>query len=173
MPQQSWFIAIEIPEPVKTEIEAIKQRISSAYGTYSVLKSPAHITIVPPFYWGNGLALLNSIHNFAFNSFIITLKGFQKFESKVVYIGVQDHSELISLYTHFNQYFFDLFPPLKRKPTFPFHPHVTVGNRDWKQEQFKKCCDEYLVKDFTGSVICNKLTLYELKSGKWSAFTGE
>lgn len=170
MSKQSWFIAIEIPEPVKADIEEIKKQIAHDYETLSVLKSPAHITIVPPFYWGNGEELGRVVQSFSFTPFVIYLDGYDAFESKVVFIKIQNHEPLRKLYEAFNTYFYHHYPQLKRKPTFAFHPHITVGNRDWKPENFRRCVHDFAHQVFMAEVICARLTLYTLVEGKWVPF---
>lgn len=173
MPKQSWFIAFEIPEPVKTEIENIKIQISNQYGTLSVLKSPAHITIVPPFFWDNGVELNRIVQTFSFNPIKLQLDGYGSFDSKVVFIKIGNHQPLESFYEAFNQFFFEKYPSLKRTPTFPFHPHITVGNRDWKTEDFKRCLSDFSGREFTKEITLASLTLFKLINGKWESFKGE
>ena len=164
---ESYFIAIHLPEPLHTEIEKIKRNISEKYGTRSVLKSPPHITIVPPFFWGNEEELITIVQHFSFPSFPIELNNYNAFQASVVYIDIVPNPAIQELHTLFNTYFLDRYPQLKKRHPFPFHPHITVGNRDWKKEQFIACWNEMRDQAFTGSFMFEKLSLLKLVNGLW------
>ncbi len=163
----SYFIAINIPEPLNTEIETIKRRISEKYGTRSVLKSPPHITIIPPFFWGNEEELITLAKGFSYPEFSLQLQGYGSFPLGVVYIDVVKNDPLNELHTQFTQYFYGAYPQLKKRPLFSFHPHITVGNRDWKTEQFNECWKEMKDQKFENSFSFKKLSLLKNVNGLW------
>ena len=163
----SYFIAITISEPLNTEIETIKRKISAEYKTKSVLKSPPHITIVPPFFWSNEEELITTVKQFSFPEFTIELNGFSTFSIGVVFIDVKNNVQMDQLHISFSDVFFRAYPQLKKKPLFPFHPHITIGNRDWKKEQFNKCWNEMSAKEFKESFSYKGLTLLKNVDGLW------
>ena len=163
----SYFIAVTIPDPLNSEIESIKKNISEKYGTKSVLKSPPHITIVPPFFWGNEEGLIKSVIEFTFPEFKIELNGYNSFPLGVVYIDVVENNSLQELNTQFSNYFADTCFQLNKRHPFPFQPHITVGNRDWKKEQFNLCWNEMKDKKFLGSFSFTKLSLLKNVNGLW------
>jgi len=168
MPQNhSYFIAITLPEPLHTEVEEIKKHISKTYHTKSVLKSPVHITIVPPFFWGNEAELLETVTQFSFSPFSIQLKNHQRFEQRVVFINVVENPLLMNLYKDFNTSFFQKFSGLNKKRPYIFHPHITIGNRDWKPEYFNKCWNDFKDKKYENSFECKKLTLLKNVNNLW------
>jgi 2'-5' RNA ligase len=168
MPQnESYFIAITLPEPLHSEIESMKKSISEKYGTRSVLRSPAHITIVPPFFWGNETELLDFLNSFSFPEFDIELKDYKRFEQRVIFIDVVENKQLLDLHHQFNAEFFQRFSGLNKKRPYIFHPHITIGNRDWKPEMFKKCWDEYKDQEFSASFECKQLTLLKNVNSLW------
>ncbi len=163
----SYFIAIPIPEPLNTQIESIKREISLNFGTKSVLKSPPHITMIPPFFWGNEEQLLMLVDGFSFPSFEIRLKNYDFFQLGVVFIDVVENQDLVKLHQQFEDVFYTSYPQLKKKAKFPFHPHITVGNRDWKKESFLKCWEEKKNEKFEEIFFCKKLTLLKNINGLW------
>lgn len=170
MPQNnSYFIAVTIPEPLNTEIEDIKRKISIEYQTKSVLKSPSHITIVPPFFWSNEEELLTMVQQFSFPEFNIQLSGYKTFPIGVVFIDVKNNEQMDQLHISFSDVFFRDFPQLKKKPHFPFQPHITVGNRDWKKEQFNRCWNDMKDKNFETEFSYKKLTLLKNTNGLWKS----
>ncbi len=168
MPQNhSYFIAITLPEPLRSEIENLKRHISVTYHTKSVLKSPAHITIIPPFFWGNETELLEELNEFTCPPFTIQLKNYQRFNQRVVYIDVVENSQLMHLYEMFNTRFYERFSGLNKKRPYVFHPHITIGNRDWKPEQFNKCWNDFKDKEYSAQFEYTKLTLLKNINSLW------
>lgn len=163
----SYFIAINLPEPLNTKIERIKKGISEEYGTKSVLKSPPHITIVPPFFWGNEEELIELVRDFAYPPFHIELNGYKAFEIGVVYIDVVENKHITQLHQQFNTQFFGRYPQLKKKYPFPFQPHITVGNRDWKWAEFKRCWDNIKDTSFEDAFEFRQLSLLKNINGLW------
>lgn len=168
---ESYFIAITIPEPFNTEIEKLKRNISEEYGTKSVLKSPAHITIVPPFFWGNEVGLLTIVKEFSFPSFEIKLHNFGYFDLGVVFIDVEENEKLYQLHKVFNELFFDTYPSLRKKALFPFQPHVTVGNRDWKWNEFTRCWADMKDEKYEAAFPFLKLSLLKNTNGLWQVLS--
>ena len=66
-----YYIAIVVPEPLQSEITAFKTAIHQRFGAKSALKSPAHITLFPPFRWeiSNEKTLKTAIDDFSFSFF--------------------------------------------------------------------------------------------------------
>lgn len=164
---ESYFIAITIPEPFNTEIEKLKRNISEEYGSKSVLKSPAHITIIPPFFWGNEEGLMTIVKEFSFPSFELKLRNFGFFDLGVVFIDVEENEQLFRLHQTFNALFFETYSSLKRKTLFPFQPHVTVGNRDWKWAEFTRCWADIKEKKYEAAFPYLKLSLLKNINGLW------
>jgi 2'-5' RNA ligase len=168
MPQNhSYFIAITLSEPLYSEIETIKKNIAEKYGTRSVLRSPAHITIIPPFFWGNETELLEVINQFQFPAFTIELKNYNRFSERVIFIDVVENKKLLDLHQEFNAYFFKKYPGINKRHPYIFHPHITVGNRDWKNENFNRCWNELKDREFQASFECKKLTLLKNINSQW------
>jgi len=163
----SYFIAITLPEPIHSEVESLKKKIYENYHTRSVLKSPAHITIVPPFFWSNENELIEMVNSFYFKEFPVHLKNYGAFPPSVVYVDVVEDKNMLELYTSFNQYFYNRYPSLKKRHPYPFHPHVTVGNRDWKKEDFTRCWNEMKDKTYDAGFTFGKLSLLKLTESKW------
>lgn len=168
----SYFIAITLPDPLHSQIESIKKNISEKYGTKSVLRSPAHITIVPPFFWGNETELLETLNGFSYSEFTIELKNYQRFLERVIYIDVVENNPgsslgLLELHQQFNAYFFERYPGINKRHPYPYQPHVTIGNRDWKPEQFNKCWDEYRDAEFSSKFNFRKLSLMKNINSLW------
>src|SRR3954471_7813802 len=91
MPSKKYFIAIVIPDPIFTEIEAVKDRLFRDHGLKGALRSPAHITLHRPFDWKTEKEelLLSRLEQFSFDEkFNIEIDGFDVFEPRVIFANV-------------------------------------------------------------------------------------
>src|SRR5574339_451119 len=83
-----YFIAIVVPEEINQQILKWKNYFKENFECTVALKSPAHITIIPPFWMNEELEndLVPSIRECSTteNKFEITLKDFSAFKQKVL-----------------------------------------------------------------------------------------
>ena len=87
-PKRLYFLAAIPPEPLQTEMMQLKRQAGERFGSYHSLNSPAHITLIPPFY-----ATKEEIEDFseALKKFIekfppleLSLKDFDRFCADLV-----------------------------------------------------------------------------------------
>lgn len=173
MPSKKYFIAILIPEPIFSEIEAIKQTLYSKYGLKGALRSPAHITLHRPFEWKEEKEnlLIEKLAQFKFESpFNIELKNFAFFEPRVIYVDVLQQIYLNDLHeqlTHFAKRELKLFN--EAEDMRGFHPHVTIAFRDLKKNLYYELKKEFENKKFEASFIFKEFYLLKL-SKTWEVF---
>jgi 2'-5' RNA ligase len=55
-----------------------------------------------------------------------------------------------------------------KKDDRPFHPHITIANRDMKPARFEKAWEHFSNKEFTESFDTNSIFLLKLNDGKWN-----
>ena len=92
------FIAITTPSEIDSEILLFKHYMLDRYGCKVALRSPAHITLVPPFDLPDAQrALLEQVLlEFAADvaDFRIELKNFASFPPRVIYVDVVPNKPL-------------------------------------------------------------------------------
>ena len=93
-----YFIAIIAPEEIDQQVLIWKNYFKEHFECTVALKSPAHITITPPFWMKEDLendlkASINKYSN-AKNKFEITLKDFNSFKPKVIFVDVMKNEQL-------------------------------------------------------------------------------
>lgn len=168
---QKYFIAIVPPEPLLSEIQNIKQSIYANYQSKGALRSPGHITLHMPFSFDESKEdkLINCLSEFQFNSiFPISLNNFDCFEPRVIFINVQQQSELFDLQKQ-------LVSHVKRHLNIfnqsddmrGFHPHVTIAFRDLKKAVFYKVWEEYKSKTFFETFSCNSISVLKHQKEEW------
>lgn len=171
---QKYFIAIIPPEPVFSEIEAIKKEVSEKYNNKSALRSPPHITLHMPFEWKSEKehVVIETLNSFHFNSVFKTeLKNYNCFEPKVIFIDVVKNEMLSGLQsalvnhikTHLNV--FNQANDLRG-----FHPHVTIAFRDLKKTAFYEMMKEYRLKPYSAVFPVNSFHLLKHTGKIWSAY---
>lgn len=100
---------------------------------------------------------------------VITLKGFDAFAPRVIFINVVRSQELLNLqadlmaYTESNLGIVD-----KVSKTRPFAPHMTVAFRDLKKQNFRDAWPEFEKRQLHFEFTADKLTLLLHDGQRWN-----
>lgn len=127
-----YFIAILCPPELDKKINRYKLWMKEQFGCSVALKSPAHITLVPPFWLqvDKEPELIEVFHLFSsdITDLKITLKGFGHFNKKVLFVAVEQNPGLEELKFQTQNYFIRNTGDAIKKDDRPFHPHVTIAS---------------------------------------------
>jgi len=160
---------------MQTEVQQIQNYFRDRYGTKAALKSPPHITLIPPFELSSDRleSLQSELEKFAKtrSPFPINLSGFAAFPPRVIYIDVQANPTLQSLYVDItaslsNQ--LDIVDPYANRP---FVPHMTVGFRDLTPDKFELAWAEFCDRSIELEFVPRKITLLVHDQQKWQALS--
>jgi 2'-5' RNA ligase len=165
------FIAILAPEEINQQILEWKQYMLNRFHCKVALKSPAHITLIPPF----GLAadaepeMKEMLQSFAAGqqSFSITLKDFAAFKPRVIYADIVPNPLLGALKTSLELTLFQSKRFNIKKEDRPFHPHVTIANRDLKKEDFPLAWQYFQQRSYEASFTANAIALLRHNDQLW------
>lgn len=147
-----YFVAIVLPEPCLSKVEAIKKDLQKQYGLKGALRCPAHITLHRPFVWDETKEerLINTLRAFeGGDQFGIQLQNFNFFTPRVVYVDVHAEPALDELYRKLvkhvkqNLHLFNEADDLRG-----FHPHVTIASRDLKKKEFSALYERFSRSEF-------------------------
>ena len=148
------------------------------FNCFVALRSPAHITLVPPFWMNDDLEnkLENSISQFSQrqSSFQIHLKNFAAFKPKVIYVDVLLTPPLQTLHDELQGYLIagGLFPI--KKDDRPFHPHVAVATRDLHKKAFYDAWERFKEEPYEASCRVKEISLLKHDQKKWDViFTSQ
>ena len=87
-----YFVALVAPPGINEDVLKWKNFFRERYECMVALKSPAHITLIPPFWMKEELEddLIRSLEEFsvAKNKFPVELKNFDAFKPTVIYVDV-------------------------------------------------------------------------------------
>jgi 2'-5' RNA ligase len=134
-----YFIALVAPDEINKQVLKWKQLMFDRFNCSVALRSPAHITLIPPFWMNPELEaeLQESIRSFAElqNVFEIELQNFSFFKPSVIFVEVIKNDKLQQLHENLTSYLIDKNFNIK-KDERPFHPHVTIAARDVQKKVF-------------------------------------
>src|SRR5215468_2128285 len=148
------------------------------FGCLVALRSPAHVTLVPPFWMIHELQkkLEERIENFARQQFPfeISLRNFAAFKARVIYMDVPEAKPLRALYDRLFNFLITLntFPIAKDER--PFHPHVTVATRDLQKKSFHQAWEIFKEKKYEAQWLVNSISLLRHNQNNWDVvFTSQ
>ncbi len=135
-----YYIAIVPPEPIASEIKAFKTYAGDHFGSYHALRSPAHITLVPPFHWAvediERVKTVLSDFSKKQNIFDLHYSNFNCFEPRVVFVDVRPSEALLELRNALLETLKTALEFNQRTKRDTFHPHTTISYRYTNDEQF-------------------------------------
>ena len=167
-----FYIAVLCGPEIDKKIQAHKVWMRERFGCTVALKSAAHITLIPPFWLANEQEqlLIETLHSFATSvqPFTIHLKNFAHFSNKVIFAAVEENHLLGSLRKATEDHFMVPFHNSIKPDDRPFHPHVTIANRDIKPGDFNKAWAHFEKLHFDETFEASKISLLKLSPGKWN-----
>lgn len=167
-----YFLAILCPPLVDDKVLRFKHWVKEQFGSVVALKSPAHITLIPPF-WLEEVrekGLLQSLQSFTsdMEELEIQLEGFSHFGKKVLFVQVKESPSLQELQLQTENHFLEPFGDNIKKDNRPFHPHITIANRDIKPGDFEKAWQYFSKKVFKETFRTKTISLLKLSTDKWN-----
>ena len=173
-----YFIAIVAPEDIDQQVLKWKNFFKDRYDCSAALKSPAHITIIPPFWMNEELEndLIDSIREFSIakTEFEIALKDFAAFKPKVIFVDIVKSKILNGLYQSFSDFIFSQNKFPIKKEDRPFHPHVTLATRDLYKKAFQEAWEIFSNKKYEALWIVSGISLLRHNKKNWDViFTSQ
>lgn len=167
-----YFIAVVCPPELDKKLLGYKLWMKEKFGCVVALKSPAHVTLVPPF-WLNEekeKELLAVFRNFSSDmaEIEIELDGFSHFGKRVLFANVVANPALEELQQQAESYFVESFPAEIRNDERPFRPHITIATRDMKPSAFEKAWEVFAMKEFIECFSAHNISLLKLSPGRWN-----
>ncbi len=166
-----YFIAVIAPEDINQQVLKWKQMMKERYGCEVALRSPAHITLLPPFWMKDEIEpyLVDSLNYFSKkeSGFEIQLQNFSHFKPKVIFIDVIKNEKLIALQQNLHNYLISTSKFPAEKDDRPFHPHVTIATRDLHKKSFYEAWEYFKEKNYEAEWICNGLSLLRHNKKNW------
>lgn len=135
------------------------------------LKSPSHITLVPPFWLEDDkeqqlISDIDSLskHLYTFN---ISTSNFSAFKPKTIFIAVTSSKQLNEVKKATDEVFKnDSFYNIKID-TRPFHPHITIATRDLFKKHFFEIWPWFAERKFEEEWIAEGISILRHNKKNW------
>ncbi|NND32874.1 MAG: 2'-5' RNA ligase family protein [Saprospiraceae bacterium] len=170
MPESLYFLAVLPPPSTAEEITAFKHVIADRYGSIHALKSPPHITLIPPF-WKHDADMHHLVNDLIVWSltkrcFDLELLNFDCFKPRVIYVDIVKNRDLESLQKALSEHLKEKWE-INSKVRNAFHPHMTIAFRDLEPKAFYQAWDYFKHRSYQARFHCNALYLLKHFRGKW------
>jgi 2'-5' RNA ligase len=173
-----YFIALVLPTEIDEHILKWKLFMKERFNCSVALRSPAHITLVTPFWMASDLEdkLEESMSQFSNRQppFEVHLKNFAAFKPTVIYVDVLPSPALQTLHDQLHEYIIvqNLFPVKKEER--PFHPHVTIATRDLHKKAFYEAWETFKRKNYEALAMIREISLLKHNQKNWDViFTSQ
>ena len=164
-----YFTAIVLPSALNEKVLKYKNRMLEKYGCRVALKSPAHITLLPPFWMNEEREeeFFNDVHAVSHTkSFSMVTNDFSSFQPGTIFIAVKKNDELSGLKTlsdaHFSKKDYGV-----KIDSRPFHPHITIATRDLHKKDYKEAWDYFREKKFEEEWTVTSISVLKHNGRQW------
>jgi 2'-5' RNA ligase len=167
-----FFIALLPPKEIADKIIALQKEVAEKFDCRHALKSPPHITLVPPFRCNDELekVIIEPLRDFFSQtaSFEIQLHGFSCFErNRVIFIDLVRNGHLEKIYFDLQNFADDNIPVKLHEKHAQFTPHITIASRDLRKEMFREAWSEFRERAFEGAFDSSSAWLLRHSGTEW------
>lgn len=167
-----FYIAIIPSILICEEVIDFKRYADEHFNSRKAFRSPAHITLQPPFQWNvhdlhpirENLKTFVQLHQ----PFEIQLRDFKAFPPRVIYIDVVENSDLTHLHHSLQENMATNFGMMDRKKTF--EPHITIAYKDLDKAIFPKAWQYYSKVRYRRTFMLEALTILKYNGTIWEIF---
>lgn len=159
-----YFVALLPDAGIQAEVTAFKEAARDRFGSGHALKSPPHITLVPPFRVAQTPLFLSEIAS-RLEPFPVQLRHFDRFGKRVIFVGVENSEALQQCQRETSRAF---EAALNLRPdNRPFHPHMTVAFRDLPVQRFPAAWAYFAGISYERTFTASGLTLLRHTGAGW------
>ncbi len=168
---EMYFIAIILPPALNEKVLKYKTMMKEKYGSAVALKSPAHITLLPPCWMDPAFeeSLRNDLDLLATGTrpFEICTNDFSAFGHRTLFIATAA-SDALQLLKERTDVFFYLHRQYRLQPDMrPFHPHITIATRDLPKNNFHEAWSYFQSKTFRECWTADGISLLRHNKKNW------
>jgi 2'-5' RNA ligase len=160
-----YFMALLPDLGIQEEVTSFKQMAQERFGSSQALKSPAHITLVPPFRTDRSdFSVLQTVANNQ-TPFTVQLRNFDRFGNRVIFVDVVPEPTLLGfqkVLANFCASQLDIAPDSR-----PFHPHMTVAFKDISRSVFPEAWGYFAAQSYERTFTAQAITLLVHAGQRW------
>lgn len=167
-----YFYALIPPKDIQADVTKVKLDFKERFESVHSLKSPPHITLIPPFRYklASESKLIGTLDDFVSNeiTFQQKLQDFGFFPPRVIFINVDKSENLKRLFHRFKIHMdAKLNISSLTRGGIRFSPHMTVAHRDLTKENFNKAKPQYENKHISFEFEVNEINLLKHDGMRW------
>lgn len=160
-----YFMAL-LPDPgIQEEVTRFKQTAQERFGSSQALKSPAHITLIPPFRTDRtDFSMLQTVVDNQ-TPFTVQLRNFDRFGNRVIFVDVVPEPTLVDyqkVLANFCASQLDIASDSR-----PFHPHMTVAFKDLSRSVFPNAWAYFSAQTYERTFTAQGITLLVHTGQHW------
>ena len=166
-----YYLAILSSEEINKEVLKWKSFFKEKFKCSKALNSPAHITLISPFWMNTGLEneLAASLKEFCKKQvgIRVQIKDFSAFKPKVIFADVVKNEKLDLLHSTFNDFILmqQKFPIKKDENIF--QPHITLATRDLYKKDFNEAWEIFSKKKYVAEWMATGISLLRHNKKNW------
>lgn len=164
-----YFIAIVTPDDINRQVLEWKHYMRDHFNCQVALKSPAHITLVPPFSTKKEQEpeLITLLGTIQLQPFPVYLKNFDVFRPRVIFVHVEANDSLLQLKKKVEDTLLLTDRFHIKKEDRPFHPHITIANRDLEKADFKAAWQHFETIQYQAVFDATAISLLRHNGSLW------
>jgi len=168
---QMYFMALLLPAALDEKVRLLKQQLFERYRCRTGLKSPAHITIIPPFWMdpAGEVPLMEGMEALGQSTapFTIAANGFSAFRPRTIFIAVEENAALHQFKAASDAHWQGYAHLGVRADSRPFHPHITIATRDLQRVHFFEAWPQFEGRAWKESWTAASLALLRHNGNCW------
>ncbi|MDH3650713.1 MAG: 2'-5' RNA ligase family protein [Saprospiraceae bacterium] len=170
MKHRLYFVAVVPPDEIQREVVQFKKFAAQHFKSIHALKSPPHITVIPPFWWNPDRIneIIDGLTSIVCQMppFDVLLHGFGCFVPRVIYIDVGKSPPLADLHRGLKDLYLRQWN-LRPDKRDQYHPHMTIAFKDLSKSQFYLAWDYFKNKIYQANFDANTISLLEHDGRRW------
>lgn len=166
-----YFLAIVPKGDIQEQATRMKLELKENFNIKYALKSPSHVTLKMPFRWNEAKEekLIDKLQIFFGDKegFKLTFKGIGRFGRRVIYIRVEEQAQLIKMQSDLSAYCRHELKLVEELSDKAYHPHMTVGFKDLKDQHFDGCMKLLKDRGFFEVMDVQEVALLKKEAFSW------
>ncbi|GAB3295922.1 2'-5' RNA ligase family protein [Hymenobacter humi] len=165
-----YLLALLPPEPVFSEVWALKQEVSQLTGSRNAVRLPPHITLVPPLHQDDAFEARCTATLAALTAtqapFQVGLDGFQWFGNRTLFVHVSDAVGIKAFHAALMDWCATHLPEVKPENR-PFTAHLTLATRDLPPAQVPELRQHFAARSYAAVFEVHTITLFRHDGRQW------
>jgi 2'-5' RNA ligase len=168
--QPLFLAAILPPEPILSEVWAMKQEVNALTGSRNAVRLPPHITLIPP--WRQAgeeePVMRAALGEFSATqeAFEVGLENFDWFGNRTLFVRVTQTDSLKAFHAALIHWCANRLPTIPREAR-AFTPHMTLATRDLPPNQVPALRQLFKARSYAATFLASSLQLFRHDGQQW------